>query len=238
MTDRRLVIAGWVLGVLIALPGCGAKDQTASEAQPAATGGETAQTSPNNALPAGIPRTPPQKAGQPEADPLHPRVVIETSLGNIVVKLDAQKANLTVQNFLTYVDAHHYDGTIFHQVFKDYVILGGGYTPELVEKPTSASVRNEADNGLRNKRGTIAMARPADVIDSARSQFFFNLSDNASLDHQDRSTAEGYGYCVFGQVVEGMDVVDRIGNVPVKDIENFEQIPVETVLIKSIRRAR
>jgi cyclophilin family peptidyl-prolyl cis-trans isomerase len=184
----------------------------------------------------GIPAASQSKQAQPVGDPLHPVVQIETSLGNIVVKLDAEKAKLTVENFLSYVNLHQYDGTIFHQVFKDYVVIGGGYTPELVEKPTSRSVRNEADNGLKNVRGTIAMARPADVIDGARAQFFFNVADNASLDQQDRSTKEGYGYCVFGAVEKGMEVVDQIANVPVKDIESFESIPVQNVIIKSIRQ--
>lgn len=239
MKDRQLVVAGWAFGMLLTLAGCGAKDQGASETQPAAGPGTTVANA--EAPAAGLPAVSPQKkAGQADADPVHPVVVIETSLGNIVVKLDAEKASLTVQNFLSYVDARHYDGTIFHQVFKGYVVLGGGYTPNLAEKATSFSVRNEAHNGLRNTRGTIAMARQPDVIDSARAQFFINLADNPSLDYQADSNdkPEGYGYCVFGQVVEGMEVVDRIANVPVKDVENFESIPVETVEIKSIRRAR
>jgi cyclophilin family peptidyl-prolyl cis-trans isomerase len=221
--------------MLMTLTGCGAKDK-AEEASPAANQAASSAANAKAALAAAV--VPGPKAGQPAGDPNHPTVVIETSLGNIVVKLDAEKAPLTVQNFLFYVDRHHYDGTIFHQVFKNYVALGGGYTEKLAEKPTVTPVRNEAHNGVKNTRGTIAMARQPDVTDSARSQFFFNLADNATLDHQKQTSADLYGYCVFGKVVEGLDVVDRIGNVPVKDVENFESLPIETVLIKSIRQGR
>lgn len=175
-------------------------------------------------------------------DPDHPGVRIETSLGAITVKLDAQAAPLTVDNFLEYVDAGHYDGTIFHQVHPGRAVLGGAYTPEMIEKPSRVPVRNEAHNGLTNRRGTIAMARRPDVIDSATSQFFINLAANPELDHRDR-TADGYGYCVFGEVTEGMDVVDLIGSVALGEValpdgETLPSAPLETVLIKSIRRAR
>lgn len=241
MSIGKRIIAGLGAAAMIALAGCGSKNQDGTEAKPAAIPGAAA-TSPDASQPLAAPVFPgaqPHPRGfSTSADPLHPTVVIETSLGNIVVKLNAEKANLTVQNFLAYAESGHYDGTIFHQVFKNYVILGGAYTPELKEKPASRSVRNQADNGLKNVRGTIAMARQADVIDSARAQFFINVADNPMLDHRDRSTAEGYGYCVFGEVIEGMDVVDRIANVPVKDAESFESLPVETILIKSVRVMR
>jgi len=178
-------------------------------------------------------------AGRPNQnyDPKHPTILIETSLGNIVVRLDAENAPLTVENFLSYVESKHYDQTIFHQVQKDYVILGGSYTAEKLEKKTQTPVRNEAHNGLKNRRGSIAMARKPDAIDSATSQFFFNVNDNPQLDHISR-TIQGYGYCVFGTVAEGIDVVDRISDVPVVDTKKFESIPAESVLIKSIRRVK
>jgi len=143
MKDRRWIVAGWTLGVLMTLTGCGAKDK-GGESAPAANQASSADAKAAlaSAVVPGIP-----KAGQPAGDPLHPTVLIETSLGKIVVKLNAEKAGLTVQNFLSYVDRRHYDGTIFHQVFKNYVVLGGGYTPELTEKPTATPVRNEAHNG-------------------------------------------------------------------------------------------
>jgi cyclophilin family peptidyl-prolyl cis-trans isomerase len=234
--EAKFVVTWLAVGLLVTA-GCSSKDQAAPEAKPAAINGNTS-TGADAASGPNLPGTlPAPKVKQPGGDPRFPVVVIETSLGNITVKLNAEKADLTVANFLAYVDSGQYNGTIFHQVFKNYVVLGGGYTPELAEKPATRSVRNQADNGLKNARGMIAMARQADVIDSARAQFFINVADNSALDHQDRSTAEGYGYCVFGEVVTGMDVVDRIANVPVKDLDNFESIPAETVLIKLIRRA-
>ncbi len=173
-----------------------------------------------------------------EADRLHPKVIFETTKGNFIVQLDAEKAPATVENFLAYVDSRFYDGTVFHQVFKGQGILGGGYTPEMTEKtPTRPPVRNEAHNGLKNLRGTIAMVRMSERIDSAQSQFFFNLSDNAMLDHRD-TTQEGYGYCVFGQVVSGIEVLDAIGSVPVEDTHQFDRKPVEPVIVKSVRRVR
>ena len=172
-----------------------------------------------------------------KVDHLHPELRVRTSLGEFRVRLDAEHAPLTVDNFLEYVDAGFYNNTTFHQVEPGYMILGGGYTAEMVEKTTRPPFRNEAHNGLKNRRGTIAMARRFDTIDSSTSQFFINLDDNAVLDHQDRS-AEDYGYCVFGEVLEGYDVVKRIGNVAVENQEGFSSIPIETVMIESIERVR
>lgn len=163
---------------------------------------------------------------------LHPKVVVTTSAGEFTLKLDAEHAPITVANFLEYVDRHFYDDTIFHQVSEGYVVQGGGFTPALEEKPAGPAIRNEAHNGLTNRRGTIAMARAADMIDSSTSQFFINLGDNASLDHQS-TDVEGYGYCVFGEVVAGLETVDRIGQSPV-EAEGGK--PVETVRVKSVRR--
>ncbi len=142
----------------------------------------------------------------------HPRVLLHTSLGDIVLRLDRERAPVTVDNFLRYVREGHYDGTLFHRVIPGFVIQGGGYDRDFRRRPTHAPIRNEADNGLRNRRGTIAMARTMDPH-SATAQFFINLADNAFLDHRDRSPA-GWGYAVFGEVVQGMDVVERIARVP------------------------
>lgn len=217
---------------LLPLYGCGSGGE-AEESTPAASisGGpsQSESTSPANADQA--------KPNEPEADPLHPIVQIDTSLGSMKVRLDAENSPLTVENFLGYVDAGHYDNTIFHQVLRDYVALGGAYTPEMVEKKAHTPIRNEAHNGLRNRRGTIAMARRPDAIDSATCQFYLNLNDNPVLDHKDRTT-EGYGYCVFGEVIEGQEVLDRIGQTEVHDTDQFERIPVKTVLVNSIRRIR
>ena len=137
------------------------------------------------------------------------RVRVQTNQGAFVVELDAQRAPLTVRNFLEYVRAGHYDGTIFHRVIDGFVIQGGGYTAKLEEKPTRDPVANESGNGLSNRRGTISMARTEDPH-SATSQFYINLKDNLQLDPK----PERWGYCVFGRVIEGMDVVDAIAKVP------------------------
>ena len=163
------------------------------------------------------------------------QVVIETSHGKITVLLNDEKAPLSVANFLAYVDAGHYQDTIFHRVIKNFMIQGGNVTTEMSPKKNRDPIRNEAGNGLRNLRGTIAMARTG-VVDSATSQFFINLKDNDFLDHKDTS-ARGYGYAVFGAVTEGMDVVDRIAASPTHTYRGFSDVPVEPVIIQRITRA-
>jgi len=164
-----------------------------------------------------------------------PKVTIATSLGDIVVELDAQQAPVTVDNFLRYVDAGFYDGTVFHRVIPNFMIQGGGFDTALKKKPGFDPIRNEAGNGLKNLRGTIAMARTS-VVDSATSEFFINVVDNAFLDHQDE-TARGFGYAVFGRVVKGMEVVDSIVKVKTERRNMvFADLPVTTVTIDSVRR--
>lgn len=162
------------------------------------------------------------------------QVVIETNYGNITVQLDDEKAPQSAANFLTYVDTGHYTNTIYHRVIKDFMIQGGNFTAEMAPKKTRQPVKNEATNGLRNLRGTIAMARTG-VVDSATSQFFINLKDNGFLDHRD-TTTRGYGYTVFGKVIKGMDVVDKIGKSPTHTYRRFRDVPVEMVVIRSIKR--
>ncbi len=162
-------------------------------------------------------------------------VLMETSSGDITLELDDQKAPLSVANFLAYVDAGFYNGTIFHRVIDDFMIQGGGFSADLHKKPTRPAILNEAANGLRNSRGTIALAR-TQVVDSATSQFFINLKDNAFLNQRNK-TRQGYGYAVFGKVVAGMDVVDRIANSKTsRKSPMFADLPVETVVIQSVRR--
>ena len=163
-------------------------------------------------------------------------VVIDTTYGEIKVELDDAKAPVSVKNFLAYADKGYYNGTIFHRVIKDFMIQGGGLTAELAPKPTDAPIKNEAANGLKNLRGTIAMARTG-IVDSATSQFFINTKDNAFLDHRDTSM-QGYGYAVFGKVVGGMEVVDKIGNAQTGMRNRFQDVPVETVTIKGVRRVK
>jgi cyclophilin family peptidyl-prolyl cis-trans isomerase len=162
------------------------------------------------------------------------KIVIDTSLGKITAELFADKAPATVSNVLAYVDEKFYDDTIFHRVIDGFMIQGGGFTQNMNQKPTKAPVKNEADNGLKNTRGTLAMARTM-VPDSATCQFFINHRDNASLDHTAK-TPQGWGYCVFGKVVEGMDVVDAIAKVPTGFSGQHQNVPTEPVIIKSIRR--
>ena len=162
----------------------------------------------------------------------NPLIQMETSLGEILFELDADKAPLSVANFIAYAQAGHYDGTIFHRVIKGFMIQGGGMTPELAERPTHEAIRNEAGNGLKNKTGTIAMARTAD-IDSATAQFFINTADNKVLDHGG-SRPELFGYAVFGQVVDGMDVVYTIEQVATASKDGHQDVPVDPVIITSV----
>jgi cyclophilin family peptidyl-prolyl cis-trans isomerase len=161
-------------------------------------------------------------------------VIISTSMGDIKVKLNAEKAPITTENFLKYVDKKHYDGTIFHRVIKDFMIQGGGFTPDMKEKDTMAPIKNEANNKLSNKRGTIAMARTNDV-NSATAQFFINVENNERLDY--KSDAQ-YGYAVFGEVTEGMDVVDKIRQVRTVTKGAYDDVPAQTVTINSIQRGK
>ena len=163
-----------------------------------------------------------------------PVVKLETSMGDILVRLDARKAPMTTANFLEYVKAGQYDGTIFHRVIKDFMIQGGGLGVRMDEKPTQEPVHNEAGNGLSNKRGTLAMARTSEPH-SAAAQFFINLVDNEELDHKD-DTPEGYGYCVFGRVEDGMDVVDKIAKLKVKPQGEHEAVPLDMVVITRVSR--
>src|SRR5262245_50592092 len=166
----------------------------------------------------------------PKAAAASPRVLLETSKGKIVLELNAEKAPKTVKNFVDYVKAGHYNGTIFHRVIPGFMIQGGGMTPDLTEKPTRPPIPNEADNGLLNQRGTIAMARTADP-NSATAQFFINVVNNGSLNFRSKTPA-GWGYAVFGNVVEGMDVVDAIVNVPTTTKQPYENVPKEPIVIK------
>ena len=163
------------------------------------------------------------------ADPL-PRVKLTTNQGDIVVELDNAAAPKTVDNFLAYVKAGYYDGTIFHRVIKGFMIQGGGFDPSMQRKATRSPIPNEADNGLSNKIGTIAMARTQDPH-SASAQFFINVKDNDFLDHHGK-TPQGWGYCVFGKVVAGMKVVHGIENVPTTSAVGMQDVPKKPVVIE------
>jgi peptidyl-prolyl cis-trans isomerase A (cyclophilin A) len=160
-----------------------------------------------------------------------PMVVFSTTLGEVTLELYPEKAPITVENFLEYVDAGFYDGIIFHRVVPGFVIQGGGFTENMEQKSTRPPIKNEADNGLKNERGTLSMARTRDV-NSATSQFFINLIDNAVLDHGTRD----FGYAVFAKVVEGMDVIDKIAAVRTSNRGMYQNVPVQPVAIQSARR--
>lgn len=163
----------------------------------------------------------------------NPKVRMETSMGEVIFELNAEKAPVTVANFLRYVQDGKYDGTIFHRVIKGFMNQGGGFTAQYDKVDTYEPIKNEADNGLKNKRGTIAMARTSDP-DSATNQFFINTVDNAFLDHSAK-TQRGWGYCVFGEVVEGMDVMDRISQVKTGAGGPFSQdAPKTPVVIEKV----
>lgn len=162
----------------------------------------------------------------------NPTVVIATTLGEIKAELFFDRAPTSVKNFLAYVESGHYSGTTFHRVIKDFMIQCGGLTADMSQKPTRRPIKNEAANGLKNRKGTLAMARTS-VVNSATSQFFINLKDNPFLDHESK-TPQGYGYAVFGRVIGGMRVVERIANVATMSKGMHEDVPVEPVLIERI----
>ncbi len=164
----------------------------------------------------------------------NPKVVMKTSMGDMTIELYPDKAPITVKNFLSYVDEKFYDGTIFHRVIKGFMIQGGGLTADFKEKPAKPPIQNEATNGLKNERGTIAMARMPE-IHSATCQFFINHVDNAFLNHRN-NTPEGFGYAVFGRVISGMEVVDKIASVRTGTVKGYADAPLETVTIISVRR--
>lgn len=160
----------------------------------------------------------------------NPTVLLQTNKGDITIELDAEKAPITVKNFLDYAAEGFYDGTIFHRVIDGFMIQGGGFTADMNQKHTKAQIKNEADNGLPNARGTLAMAR-TQVVDSATGQFFVNLVDNTFLNHQNKTPA-GYGYAVFGKVTAGMETVDAIAKVATGNAGGHQDVPKDAVVIE------
>ena len=192
----------FIAALMLGISGCGASEP----------GKQTVSTAP--------------AAGQPA----NPRVLIETSKGNIMVEVFPAQAPQSVGNFLNYVKTGFYNGLVFHRVIPGFMIQTGGMTPDMAEKPKNASIQNEADNGLKNLRGTLAMARTGEPH-SASSQFFINVADNAFLNHRGKSF-EGWGYAVFGQVIDGMDVVDAIVAVPRGNRGPHGDVPIEPIVIQ------
>jgi cyclophilin family peptidyl-prolyl cis-trans isomerase len=164
----------------------------------------------------------------------NPMVEVDTNLGSMTIELYPDKAPITVKNFMEYVNKKFYDGTIFHRVMSNFMIQGGGFTPDMMKKATGAPIKNEANNGLSNLKGTIAMARTGE-INSATCQFFINVKDNSGLDYRGDAPAD-YGYAVFGKVIDGMDTVEKIRNVETGTKGGYENVPTKPVIIKSVRR--
>lgn len=166
----------------------------------------------------------------------NPSVIIKTSMGDIQVELNEQQAPISTANFLSYVDSGFYNGTIFHRVIPNFMIQGGGFIKDMTQKVTKVPIKNEAGNGLKNLRGTIAMARTG-VVDSATSQFFINHKDNSFLDHRSNSSS-GYGYAVFGAVTNGMEIVDKIAQVSTGMRSGMKDVPRQPVTIYAIERMK
>lgn len=219
--------------VCLALSACNHSTDTAADADPA----NSSLSAADSKATAGDSETADSTVLKEPSREYYPTVVLKTSVGDVTLKLDAKRAPRTVNNFLHYVQSGHYNQTIFHQVEAGYVVLGGSFTPDLTEKGARYPIPNEANNDLKNVRGAIAMARSPDEIDSATCQFFINLADNPNLDHVGDAPEE-YGFCVFGEVIKGMDVIDKIGKMEVQNTEQFEKLPVETVLLETARRVQ
>lgn len=175
-----------------------------------------------------------EDSGKP-SNPNNPVVLMSTSMGDVKIELLKDKAPVSVDNFLAYVNDKHYDGTIFHRVIPAFMIQGGGFTPEMKQKPTKPAIKNEATNGLKNEVGTLAMARTS-VVDSATAQFFINVKQNDFLNHRDTSP-QGFGYAVFGKVIEGMAVVRKIESVETTSRGGHDDVPSKPVTIQSIKVA-
>ncbi len=180
--------------------------------------------------PAAPAKTSAHPAATAKSPAANPRVALQTSKGRIVIELYADKAPKTTKNFLDYVKAGFYNGTIFHRVIPGFMVQGGGFTPDMTEKTTRPPIPNEADNMVQNQRGTLAMARTSDP-DSASAQFFINLVNNGSLNHTAK-TPQGWGYAVFGEVVEGMDVVDAIAQVPTTTKGPYGDVPTQPIVLQ------
>jgi len=243
--DSRRAVWAALLVVLLMWAGCGSSPEPEAPVEEPPAAAETTPPPADEVVeepveepePVAEAPAPPAKKAEtkpaPPPPPKNPRVVISTSKGNMTLELDPDKAPETVKNFLAYVDEGFYDGTVFHRVIPGFMIQGGGHLPDLQKKETKEPIRNEATNGLKNLRGTISMARTANPH-SATSQFFINHADNAMLDN---SPQQGWGYAVFGKVIEGMDVLDAIANTPTGNSGGMADVPRETILIKSVKRA-
>jgi cyclophilin family peptidyl-prolyl cis-trans isomerase len=237
---RFLSLAVICGGFSLLLLGCGRGDASSPAASIAAPA-----VAADDASSAASPASTTSDVGQPSTAPAKsqannfPEVVLKTTLGDIRLRLNGEQAPLTVDNFLSnYARRGFYDGTIFHYVHSGEMVIAGGYTSDFEPKPTRAPIANEATNGLTHKRGTVAMIRDPQYAQSATSQFFINLKDNASFNHSGEETSEEFGYCVFGEVIAGMDVVDAIASAAVHDQGDFVNTPVTPVVIETVEQVK
>jgi peptidyl-prolyl cis-trans isomerase A (cyclophilin A) len=235
MHAARLILLGLALLTLVVacwLTGCGAKSAAPDAAAVAASPDTPAADTPVSAASPAKAKPIPKKA----VDPI---VVLHTSAGDIKVQLFAEKAPQTVDNFLNnYARRGFYDETIFHHIEPGMMLIGGGFTSDLQPKETRAAIYNESRNGLLNRKGTLAMIHDPEAVHSATSQFFINLADNPAFDFQDSETEDTFGYCVFGQVLEGMEIVDQIAATPTAAQGDFPAVPTQTVMIQTVEQLR
>lgn len=234
MSSRLFVGLSFALMMVFSAAGCSKSDSTGVTAQiegePSADGSASSTTTTPGGKSASLPKA-------PSGDPMHPIVEMQTSAGKITLELDAENAPGTVRNFLNYVNGEAYNSTVIHYVDAGSMILGGGFNTELAPIEVSPPIRNEAHNGLKNVAGTIAMSRPFDSIDGATSQFFINVRDNVALDHTG-SGDEEYGYCVFGKVTSGLEVIEQIAQLPVTTDGEFTNTPKQRVVVQSVKFVR
>lgn len=239
---RSLFVAALCCLPAVFATGCGQSDTTTPTASIAATGTADAGASSRESSPAANPQAGQQDSAAAKARAQasnFPEVVLKTTHGEIHLRLNAEKAPRTVDNFLAnYARRGFYEGTIVHYVQSGDMLIAGGYTAEFEPKPTRAPIVNEATNGLMHKRGTIAMIRDPEYAQSATSQFFINLKDNAAFNHRGTETSEEYGYCVFGEVISGMEVVDAIASAEVHDHGDFVSTPVTPIVIQSVEQVK
>ncbi len=238
---RQTVLVA-ALGVFALLSGCNSKESgvpaASIEHEPQVAVAKTADTQAVDPVQL-TGTTDPHAQPNPTMEVHQPEVLITTSMGNIRLRLDPAKAPRTVENFLyNYVEREFYDNTIIHYIDADSMICAGGYDTNYKFKEPRTPILCEANNGLHNRKGTVAMAHHADDVNSATSQFFINLVDNPGLDYQPNDEGEVNGYCVFGEVIDGMDVVEKIASVSVHDRDEFPKTPTKPVIIKSVRRVK
>lgn len=240
LATKMLLLGSLVAGAMLASVGCGGSSVPAANIEVASETTPTTSVSATSTLPgAETEYTAAFPAAVDQGPPVDPIVVLHTSKGDIQIQLYAGKVPGTVDNFLRdYAKRGFYDGTVVHHIESGMMVMMGGYQADMASKPVRSPIYNEASTELKNKRGTVAMARDPGSEHSATSQFFINLADNEGLDHQSTDSADSYGYCVFGEVISGMEIVDQIAALPTQAVGEFPAVPSDTVTIESVEQIR